>query len=72
MTVEDLINEMFSAGDLNAAMEWDETPSDVKDSHTGEPSKLPIDTEILRKKKKKIKITRREALNTLTIAKENI
>lgn len=71
MTLKEL-NEMFSAGDLGPAIEWDETPSDVKD-FDGNPSKLPIDTSILTdKKKRKKKIARRPATNTLTINKENI
>jgi hypothetical protein len=58
----ELINEMFGSADLDAGLLWDETPSDVKDSHTGEQSKLPIDTSILKKKKKKkkLKIQRRK------------
>lgn len=60
MKISDLIREMFSAGDLNPAMEWDETPADVKDSHTGEPSKLPITIsdkyrEDKKKKKRRVK-----------------
>jgi len=33
---------MLTLGDLNNALEWNETPAGVKDSHTGEDSKLPI------------------------------
>ena len=40
MKLRQLINEMFSAGDLT--LTWDETPGGVRDSSTGEPSLLPI------------------------------
>ena len=43
---------MFGSADLNAGLLWDETPEGVTDSSNGEPSKLPIDTSILKKKKK--------------------
>jgi len=33
---------MLTLGDLNNALLWNETPAGVKDSHTGEDSKLPI------------------------------
>lgn len=74
MRLRDLINEMFTSADLSGAIDWNETPSDVKDLQTGKPSKLPIDTSILKKdkNKKKKKIVRREPLNTLTITTDNI
>lgn len=55
-----LMTEMLTSGDLNAALDWDETPSDVKDSHTGEKSKLPIHhskkmKDKNKKKKKKVR-----------------
>ena len=57
MTLKDL-NEMVTSATLDGALNWNETPGDVKDSTTHQPSKLPIDTSILTKKKKKIKIQR--------------
>ncbi len=41
MTLREL-NEMFTSANLSAGLDWDETPSDVKDSHNGLSSKLPI------------------------------
>lgn len=35
------LNEMFLSADLGPAIDWDETPSDVK-NFDGKPSKLPI------------------------------
>lgn len=65
MKLRDLINEMFGVADLDAALEWDETPEGVTDSETGKPSKLPIDTSILKKNKRKLKIQRRKSkMNT--------
>jgi len=55
MTIKDLLNEMFGSVDLDAGLLWDETPIDVKDSHTGEKSKLPIDTDDYREDKKRKK-----------------
>ena len=57
MTLREL-NEMVTSAVLDGALNWNETPSDVRDSTTHEPSKLPIDTSILTKKKKKLKIQR--------------
>lgn len=67
MKIKDLIHEMFSSGNLNL-----EVPiNDTKD-FDGNYVELPIDTEILRKKKKKIKIQRRDLTNLLTIDNENL
>ena len=48
---------MLTLGDLNNALEWNETPEGVKDSHTGLKSKLPIMTpkKLMKDKKKKKK-----------------
>jgi len=46
---------MLTLGDLNNALDWNETPAGVKDSHTGEDSKLPIMIPRKLKKEKKKK-----------------
>jgi len=46
---------MLTLGDLNNALYWNETPAGVKDSHTGEDSKLPIMIPRKLKKQKKKK-----------------
>jgi len=66
MTLKDLINEMFTSADLSGGLDWAETPDGVSDSHTGAPSKLPIEIpdefreDKKKKKKKKLKIQRRK------------
>ena len=67
MKIKDLIHEMFSAGNLNL-----EVPINHTKDFDGNYVELPIDTEILRKKKKKIKIQRRDLTNLLTIDNENL
>ena len=58
MRLKQILNELFSSGDVGG--NWDETPDGVRDSHTGEPSELPIHVpdefrEDKKKKKKKKK-----------------
>lgn len=52
-----LMTEMLTLGDLNSALYWDDSPIEVKDSHTGERSKLPLMTprKLMKDKKKKKK-----------------
>lgn len=59
-----LMTEMLTSADLSAAIDWDETPSDVKDSHTGEKSKLPIHHSKKMKNKNKKKKKVRDYLRT--------
>jgi len=63
MKVQDL-NEMFLSGDLDGALEWDETPSDVK-GMDGNLSKLPI--QIPKKFKVKYKKKRNKKNDTKTV-----
>ena len=67
MKIKDLIHEMFSAGNINLEVPINDT-KDVDGNYV----ELPIDTEILRNKKKKIKIQRRDLTNLLTIDNENL
>jgi len=63
MKIKDL-NEMFLSGNLDAALDWDETPSDVKDMD-GNPSKLPI--QIPKKFKVKYKKKRNKKNDTKAV-----
>lgn len=61
---------MLTVSALNAAIDWQDTPSDVTDNTTHLPSKLPIDIpnkfreDKKKKKKSKLNIVRREPTNT--------
>ena len=62
MKIKDLIHEMFSSGNLNL-----EVPNNDTKDFDGNYAELPIDTEILRKKKKKIKMHRRPSTKVLIL-----
>ena len=64
MKLKQLLNELFTSGDLS--INWANTPIGVRDSHTGDPTLLPIHVpDNCREDKKKKKKTRKKKLKDL-------